>query len=54
MKALVFDKKVVQLESNIFEVAPELIWMDAPTGCKVGWILEDGILKEDPTVFKKS
>ena len=48
MKALVFENKVIQLEDTEFEVAPTLLWMDAPTNCTVGWLLQDGVLIEPP------
>jgi hypothetical protein len=44
MKALIFNNKVVDLVQQEFEVAPSMSWMDAPDGCEVGWLLENGVL----------
>lgn len=46
MKALVFKDIVVQIEAEQFPVAKDLTWMDAPEGCKTGWVLVDGVLQE--------
>ena len=48
MKALVLNDICVQLEEDedVFEVAPTLTWMDAPDGCRYGWVLKDGSLVE--------
>ena len=48
MKAIIFDNKVIQLEKSEFPVSPEHTWMDAPDGCKNGWILVDGVLTAPP------
>lgn len=45
MKALIFKDMVVQIEANEFPVAKGLTWMDAPEGCKPGWLLVDGVLE---------
>lgn len=44
MKALVFGNKVVDLVEQEFDVSPSMTWMDAPNGCEVGWVLENGNL----------
>ena len=44
MKALILNNKVVDLTETPFEVHPSMIWMDAPNGCAVGWILENGVI----------
>ena len=48
MKALILDSKVVDLSETEFEVHSSMTWMDAPEGCKHGWILSDGSLQEPP------
>jgi TPP-dependent pyruvate/acetoin dehydrogenase alpha subunit len=40
MKALIFENKVVDLVETEFPVSPEMTWMNAPDGCKNGWILD--------------
>jgi len=49
MKALVFENKVVDLAATEFEVHSSMSWMDAPEGCKRGWLLNNGVL-EAPVV----
>jgi len=44
MKALVFQEKVVQLEEIEFGVSKSFQWIDAPEGCKYGWLLKNGEL----------
>ena len=44
MKALIFNQIVTQLEEEEFPVSSSFTWMDAPTDCIIGWILEDGVL----------
>jgi len=44
MKALIFQEKVVQIEEIEFGVSKSLQWMDAPEGCRIGWLLKDGAL----------
>jgi len=39
MKALIKDYIVVDMSENAFEVHPSFLWIDAPEGCKIGWIL---------------
>lgn len=46
MKALILNDKVVQLEETEFPVNENLQWMDAPIGCEVGWVLQNGELVE--------
>jgi hypothetical protein len=48
MKALILNNEVVQIEETEFEVHESLTWMDAPEGCSVGWVLNNGAL-EDPS-----
>lgn len=48
MKALILDNKVVDLVESEFPVAAAMSWMDAPEGCVVGWIFEDGVLTAPP------
>ena len=45
MKALVFQNKVVDLAATEFEVHNSMSWMEAPEGCKRGWLLNDGVLE---------
>lgn len=44
MKALVLNNIVVDLSPAEFEVHSDMMWMDAPDGCEVGWLLENGSL----------
>ena len=44
MKALIHENVVVDIVETEFEVHESAIWMDAPEGCKTGWVLEDGSL----------
>ena len=39
MKALILNNVVVDLSQTVFEVHPNLTWMDAPEGCSTGWEL---------------
>lgn len=48
MKALVFNNQVIQLEQHEFPVCPEMVWMSAPEGAQVGWVLEHGELIPAP------
>lgn len=48
MKALVHENIVVDLVETEFEVHESATWMDAPEGCKTGWLLEDGSLVAPP------
>lgn len=48
MRALVFNNMVVQITDADFPVNPNLIWMDAPEGCEVGWQLVGGVLQAPP------
>jgi len=45
MKALIFENKVVDLAATEFEVCDSMSWMDAPEGCKRGWLLNNGVLE---------
>ena len=54
MKALIFDNKVIQLEESEFPVSPEHTWMDAPDGCRNGWILVDEVLVAPPDPPEKT
>ena len=49
MKALIFENKVVDLAATEFEVHNSMSWMEAPEGCKRGWLLNGGVL-EAPVV----
>lgn len=42
MKALIFENRVVDIQPEPFPVAPSMQWYDAPEGCQVGWLLENG------------
>lgn len=42
MKALIFENKVVDIQPEPFPVAPSMEWYNAPEGCQVGWLLENG------------
>jgi hypothetical protein len=44
MKALVHENIVVDLVETEFEVHESAAWMDAPEGCKTGWVLVNGSL----------
>lgn len=44
MKALIFNNKVVDVAEKSFEVHNSMVWMDAPDGCIVGWLLKGGEL----------
>lgn len=46
MKALILNNEVVDLVDAEFEVHESMTWMDAPDGCAVGWVLDNGILKD--------
>lgn len=46
MKALIQNNIVVGLEANEFPVHESLSFMDAPEGCQIGWVLNDGVLSE--------
>ena len=37
MKALIFDNKVVDVQSSEFEVAPTMKWVDCPDTVKIGF-----------------
>ena len=37
MKALIFNKKVVDVQSTAFEVAPTMTWVDCDNTVKVGF-----------------
>jgi|SRR5690606_30281586 len=52
MKALIKDNKVVDLSDSIFPVHISFQWMDAPENCKVGWILNNGVLEAPPVPEK--
>lgn len=45
MYALINKDRVIQLSLEKFEVHPSLIWMDAPEGCKVGWLYDSALHK---------
>ncbi len=48
MKALIFENKVVQVESEEFPVSPEMVWMESPEGCDTSWLLDNGALVAPP------
>jgi hypothetical protein len=50
MRALLLNNKVVDVQSADFPVHPSMTWADAPSGCKIGWILDNGVIKEDPVI----
>lgn len=52
MKALIFKNKVVEMAAQEFPVSSEMQWLDAPEGCQVGWLLENGSLISDPAQEK--
>lgn len=43
MKALINNNKIVQVESDSFEVHPDFKWVDCPDDCKTDWIYDDGL-----------
>ena len=47
MKALILDNVVVDLVETEFEVHSSMTWMDAPDGCKVGYIVQDGSIVDN-------
>ena len=49
MKALILNNKVVDLAATEFEVHSSMSWMDAPEGCKRGWLLNAGVLEAPVT-----
>lgn len=48
MEALIFENKVVDIAEVSFEVHSSLTWMDCSNDCKVGWIIEGGVLTAPP------
>ena len=48
MKALIFESKVVGLAETDHPVHSSLKWVDAPSNCKRGWKLIDGVLTAPP------
>jgi len=57
MKALIFENKVIQIETDTFDVAEPLIWVDCTDDCKTGWIVKNGELtpyiKPTPTIYER-
>ena len=45
MKALILNNTVVDLNENIFDVAPPLHWVDAPNETRIGDLYENGQIK---------
>ena len=45
MKALILNNTVVDLNENIFDVAPPLNWVDAPNGTRIGDVYENNAIK---------
>ena len=60
MKALIFEKKVVDVQSSPFEVAPTMTWVDCDNTVKVGFAYDDGkfisdeITEEQKAAFTKA
>lgn len=46
MFALIFENKVVQIESSTFPVSPEMEWVKCEESVKIGWYYVDGKFKE--------
>lgn len=49
-KALIFEKEVIQVEEQSFEVAKPLFWVDCSDEVKTGWSYENGAFKEPEIV----
>lgn len=49
-KALIFEKEVIQIEEQSFEVAKPLFWADCGDEVKTGWTYENGAFKEPENV----
>lgn len=49
-KALIFEKEVIQIEEQSFEVAEPLFWVDCGDEVKTGWSYENGAFKEPEIV----
>ena len=55
MKALIFEKKVVDVQSAAFEVAPTMRWVDCDDTVKVGFADDNGKFTSDqPTDEQKA
>jgi len=48
MKALVFNKEVVDLAEQEFEVHKEFVWVDATSDVRVGYIYDGTFFAEPP------
>ena len=48
MKALIFNSKVMQVESEAFEVHSDWQWVDCLDDCKVGSTFIDGVFTAPP------
>lgn len=48
MKALLKNNVVVDISQQDFPIHESFIWLDAPQGCEVGWVLIDNVLQEKP------
>ena len=52
MKALILNSKVVQVESQTFEVHPSLVWVDCPDNVTAGWGYENGqFIEPEPITY---
>ena len=49
MKALILNNTVVDIAETEFETHESMLWIDCTADCKIGWILESGIMTE-PTI----
>lgn len=49
-KALIFEKEVIQVEEQSFQVAKPLFWVDCSDEVKTGWSYENGAFKEPEIV----
>ena len=47
-----FNNKVVDIQEQEFEVPSTMTWMDAPSTCQIGWLLESGSLIAPPEYEK--
>ena len=48
MKALIFNNKVVDVQSTEFDVHPSMSWVDCPDDCQVGSEYSDGTITPIP------
>jgi hypothetical protein len=50
MKALIKDNVVKDVVEKEFPVHNSFTWMEAPEGCQVGWVVDNGVLVAPPSV----